>query len=158
MACPSCGNSVLFGGIKEGNKRYCSKKCFQLDEINRIAAKIPDNIVDALVVKLHDGHCPKCHGAGPIDIHKSYSIYSVVIYTKWKTIEHLLCKKCATKQQVSDLAGSLLLGWWGIPFGILITPIISLSNVIAMMKSPGKKGPTKSLKRWARTMLANKEL
>ena len=38
MACPTCGNSILFGGIKEGKKKYCSKKCYEADEINRAAA------------------------------------------------------------------------------------------------------------------------
>lgn len=158
MACPTCGNSILFGGIKDGKKKYCSKRCYEADEINRVATTIPENDVEALAQNIHKGHCPKCNGTGPIDIHKSYSVYSILIYTKWQTNEHLLCKKCASKQQATDLVGSLLLGWWGIPFGLIVTPIIILMNTVAMFQDPGIKGPTKALNHRSRSILANREM
>src|SRR5512139_3285056 len=136
MACPTCGNSVLFGGIKDGKKRYCSKRCYEADEINRAADAIPDSLSDALSVKINQNNCPKCGGSGPVDIHKSYSVYSVILFTKWATNEHIICKQCATKQQATDLIGSLLLGWWGIPFGLIVTPIIIVSNVVLMFQNP----------------------
>ncbi len=158
MACPTCGNSILFGGIKDGKKKYCSKKCFEADEINRVASTIPDKVVEAFAQNIHSGHCPKCHGAGPVDIHKSHSIYSILIYTKWQTNENLLCKKCASKQQTTDLTGSLLLGWWGIPFGLIVTPIIALMNIVAMFQNPGIKEPTKALKHRSRSILAAQQM
>ena len=154
MACPTCGNSILFGGIKEGKKKYCSKKCYEADEINRAAAAIPEIAVVAFSQKIHRGECPKCNGAGPIDIHKSYSVYSVLFYTKWETNEHVLCKKCASKQQKIDLTGSLLLGWWGFPFGLIVTPIIALMNVVSMYQNPGVNGPTSTLMSHSRFTIA----
>jgi len=155
MACPTCGTSVLFGGVKVGNKRYCSKKCYEADEINRVAAQIPNEHVEQLANELHSGMCPKCKNRGPVDIHKSHSVYSVIFITKFETRAHLLCKKCATKQQATDLIGSLLLGWWGIPFGILITPIQIIKNVISMCQNPGINGPSDDLKQRARLILAS---
>ena len=155
MACPTCGTSVLFGGVKDGKRRYCSKKCYETDEINRAAEQIPNEHVEQLANDLHSGTCPKCEKHGPIDIHKSHCVYSVILYTKSETLEHLLCKKCATKQQAIDLIASLLLGWWGIPFGIIITPIQIIKNVISMCQNPGLNGPSDDLKQRARLILAS---
>ena len=155
MACPTCGKTVLFGGVKDAKRRYCSKKCYEADEINRVAAQIPNEHVERLAHELRNGICPKCKGHGPIDIHKSHSVYSVIIYTKYETHELLLCKKCATKQQTIDLIASLLLGWWGIPFGLIITPIQIIRNVISMSQNPGINGPSDDLKERARLILAS---
>ena len=158
MACPTCGNSILFGGIKERDKKYCSKRCYEADEINRVAGEIPDAIAEELSAEIHQGSCPKCGGAGPVDVHKSYSVYSAVLYTSWKTSEHLVCKKCAAKQQATDLVGSLLLGWWGIPFGLILTPIQVIRNIVAMFQTPGRNGPTKALKQRSRVLLAAQQM
>ena len=154
MACPTCGSSILFGGIKDGNRKYCSKRCYEADEINRVAGGIPDEVVDEFSKQIHGGRCPRCNGSGPVDVHKSYSVYSVILYTAWRTKEHVLCKRCASRQQITDLAGSFLLGWWGIPFGLLITPVQVLRNVAALFQNPGTKGPTEKLKYRSRLVLA----
>lgn len=55
-------------------------------------------------------------------------------------------------------SSSLLLGWWGIPFGLIVTPIIILMNTVAMFQDPGIKGPTKALNHRSRSILANREM
>ncbi|MEK7757200.1 MAG: hypothetical protein AAB385_08305 [Planctomycetota bacterium] len=87
-------------------------------------------------------------------MHESHSVYSVIIYTRWQTKQHLLCKRCASKQQTMDLLGSLIAGWWGIPFGIIVTPGILIMNVNSMLKNPGADGPSDALKQRARMLLA----
>jgi DNA-directed RNA polymerase subunit M/transcription elongation factor TFIIS len=62
MACPSCGTTVLFGGVKEGKKRYCSKQCHADDAVYRLADTMPADQVDALAAEIHGGDCPKCGG------------------------------------------------------------------------------------------------
>jgi hypothetical protein len=155
MACPTCGNSILFGGIKNGERKYCSKKCYEADEVNRFAVTIPDQVVEDLSYDIHDGKCPKCNGDGPIDVHKSYSVYSITLYTKWTTHEHIICKKCASKKQTTNLVSSLLLGWWGFPFGLIVTPIIALMNIIAMFQNRSTREPSKVLKKHSRSILAS---
>ncbi len=157
MACANCGTTILFGGVKDGDRRYCNNQCFEADEVNRVAATIPDYEVERLAAVIHSGSCPKCNGDGPVEIHKSYSVYSVVLYTKWQTSEHLLCKSCATKKQAIDLTGSFLLGWWGVPFGLIITPVQIVMNIFAMLRSPGAGGATEALKRRARLILASQQ-
>lgn len=145
MACPTCGLSVLFGGVKDGTRKYCSKTCYEADEIGRIAQALPLKDVEETARKIHSGVCPKCQGPGPIDVHISYSVYSFLIETVHKTHRHVLCKRCAVKQQAVDFIGSLFLGWWGFPFGLIVTPIVLLLNIIMMFRSPGRNGPTKKL-------------
>lgn len=86
--------------LKDGNRKYCNKRCYEADEISRVAGEIPDEVMDEFSKQIHGGICLKCNGPGPVDIHKSYSVYSVILYTAWRTKEHLLCKKCASRQQI----------------------------------------------------------
>lgn len=158
MACPTCGLSVLFGGVKDGDKKYCSKKCYEADEVNRIAKHIPEDAVVSLTNKIRNGKCPVCQGHGPIDVHKSYFVYSVIIYTSYKTKEHIVCKQCARKKQLSSLFLSTVLGWWGIPFGLIITPVQIVKNLIALFKNPGEISPTELMTQRIRQMLAAKQM
>ena len=154
MACPTCGVSVLFGGVKDGSKRYCSKKCYAADEVNRRAEQIPADAVIAQANKIRDGRCPACQGTGPVDVHKSYFIYSVLVYTSYRTNEHIVCRSCARKRQLTDMLSSALLGWWGIPFGIILTPVQIIKNAIALFSNPGQSGPTELLAQRTRQLLA----
>lgn len=158
MTCTTCNKTILFGGMKNGERRYCNKRCFDADKLNEAARLIPGVHVMNLAKNLHAGRCPKCASSGNIDIHKSYSIYSVIIYTKYATHEHLLCKSCASRQQMTDLVGSALFGWWGFPFGLIVTPIQIVLNVAGLLRSPGAQGPSKALEQRARTMLAKQAL
>ena len=152
MACPTCSKTILFGGIKEGDKKYCSKTCHEEGEITRTAETFSEEIVEEFSREIYNGNCPRCDGVGPIDIHKSYTVYSFVISTNYQTNENLLCKQCATKKQATDLISSFLLGWWGLPFGLIVTPII------AMFQNPHLKGPTKALNERSRLILAAQQM
>lgn len=116
MACPTCGLSVMFGGIKDGDKKYCSKKCHEAGAIDRYSETVPESIVHEYVHKIRNGNCPECGERSVVDIHKSYSIYSIIITTSYQTHEHMTCKKCAQKSQLTHIISSFLLGWWGNTF------------------------------------------
>ena len=154
MACPACAHSVLFGGVKEGNLRYCSRKCHEADAVGRLASQLPDEEVKLRAGSIHSGHCPICDGAGPVDIYKSYRVYSVVVYTSWRTLEHMACRSCARRAQSAGLVSSFLLGWWGIPFGLAITPVMVVANAVSMLTNSGANGPSKSLEQRTRKIMA----
>jgi endogenous inhibitor of DNA gyrase (YacG/DUF329 family) len=158
MACPVCGNFVIFGGVKDGKQRYCSKKCYDADLVPREAQLVPQALAERFSMELSRGPCPKCQGEGPVDIHESHSVYSVILYTKWQTKKHLVCKRCASRQQALDLIGSFIAGWWGIPFGLIVTPCILIMNVVSMTRNPGLSGPSEALKERARLILAANKL
>lgn len=158
MACPTCGLSVLFGGVKDGDKKYCSKKCYEADDVNRVAKEIPNEAVVKLTEKIRNDRCPECQGPGPVDVHKSYSIYSIILFTSYKTNEHIVCRGCAKKKQLLDLLSSTLFGWWGIPFGLIVTPIQILKNIIAFFRNPGQNMPTDLMTQRIRQVLAAEKI
>ena len=70
--CSYCGTTILFGGVKAGQERYCNQKCAQGGMLNAAAASIPPEIIAEQVIALHRGPCPVCRGPGPVDVHVSY--------------------------------------------------------------------------------------
>ncbi len=158
MSCPTCGKFVIFGGVKEGKQRYCSKACFDADIIPREAKLVPALLAEKFAKEIARGPCPKCRSEVPVEIHESHSVYSIILVTKWQTKRHLLCKSCAKKQQMVDFAGSFIAGWWGFPFGLIVTPGILVMNIVSMNKNPGADGPTEALKERARLILAANKL
>jgi len=154
MACSTCGSSILFGGKKAGSRKYCSKKCLNADEVGRISDSVTDNQVDDLVVQIRGSACPSCKNEGGLEMFKSYFVYSVIILTSWKEKPELSCKPCAKKRQIKDLFASFFLGWWGIPFGLIVTPIILIMNGVALIVDPSKKHPSKAIKERARLLIA----
>ncbi len=154
MACANCGCSILFGGIKVGIRKYCSKICSEKDEVGRASDSISEDEIQQFAEELRFCPCPKCDKNEPVEIHKSYSVYSIIIYTSWKEHDNLVCKSCARKQQSIHLMSSALLGWWGLPFGIIVTPIIIIMNGVALLTNPENNSPTKALKKRAKLILA----
>ena len=79
-----------------------------------------------------------------MDIRYSYRVWSVAILTFSKTHKVVACRPCGHKAQIRSMWFSLGLGWWGIPFGLILTPIQVIRNVIAMLRAD-RLGPSKEL-------------
>jgi hypothetical protein len=47
-----------------------------------------------------------------------------------------MCRACAQGEQGKDLLFSAMFGWWGIPAGILITPVQIGLNIREMLRKP----------------------
>lgn len=153
--CATCSKWIMFGGKRVGSRRYCSKKCMAADEYGRLAESIPAKDIEQLATKLRSTRCSSCNSLGPVDVFPSYFIYSAIIWTSWRKSGELSCRSCARKRQAKSLAASLLLGWWGFPFGLVATPIIVLANVVAMARNPMTKPPGKNLKQYAKLVAAH---
>lgn len=143
--CANC-NSIIVGGKKVGKRRYCNDACVEAGSFRADMDTIPADILEPMVDQAYRQDCPKCHKPGPVDIHKSYMIYSVVIFTRWSTKPQVCCKSCALKSQAGAVLFSSLCGWWGIPFGILGTPFVLIANFVSMIKSGTGKVPSKALR------------
>jgi len=155
MACATCKKSILFGGERAGSRRYCSKKCFKADALGRLGDSIPESRVDEVAKQLRVSLCRSCHRQNDVEIFKSYLVYSVVILTSWREKPALSCRSCARKRQTKDLIASFLLGWWGIPFGLIVTPIIVVMNGLAMTRNPLNAPPSRALRDYARLVAAH---
>ena len=111
----------------------------------------PDEL-DRYVWAIHQGECPKCHGPGPVDVHSSHWVWSAIVLTSWKTTNSVCCRRCAKKEQGVALLSSFLLGWWGVPMGLVMTPVQVGTNLCALLgwAGPSLERPSAALTEYAR--------
>lgn len=153
-ACGACGTTILFGGAKLGDERYCNGRCAQRGQLLSISRQIPPDVVGNSVSKVHRGACPKCHGPGPVDVHTSYRVWSALVLTRWQSSPQISCRSCGVKAQLGDALFSLVLGWWGIPWGLILTPVQIVRNLAGAMKNESETGPSPKLENAVRISLA----
>ena len=153
--CATCGSTILFGGVRDGDLRFCNNECHAKGYLFEIAAQIPEEEIRRQVQEVHAGPCPKCGGNGPVDVHNSYQVYSVLLMTSWKTNQLVACKSCGTKAKIGDLLFSTFLGWWGFPWGLFVTPVQIFRNLRALMISPDPYSPSDSLEQVVRLGVAS---
>lgn len=153
-ACDTCGTSILFGGVKDNGFHYCGAKCAERGRLIHSSTLIPEEEVEKSTRQLHQGNCPKCGGPGPVDVHTSYRVYSVLVMTSWSSKPEVCCRSCGTKAKVGSLFFSGILGWWGFPWGLIMTPIQVSKNLggIFGMGLPDASTPSPSLKKAVRLM------
>lgn len=130
-ACIACGSTILFGGKANGDLRFCNARCQSKGSLIILARRLPPDLVKERTRSVYHGACPKCQGPGPVDVHVSYRIWSAVFLTSWKNTPRVSCRHCRVKSQLGDAAFSLVLGWWGIPWGLIITPVQIIRNIVA---------------------------
>ncbi len=153
-ACGACGTTILFGGVDHQGRRYCNAECAQNGALQQLADQVPDADARMLAAKIHGGACPQCSGHGPVDVHNAYQVWSALVMTSWKTVRRISCRRCALKAQALHLVGSGALGWWGFPWGLIMTPVQVVRNVTAMASPPQPGQPSRALVEHARLVIA----
>ena len=154
--CEACGYRIMFGGVKQGQRQYCSTKCVKEASWSDALKLVPNAEVEQAVKAIHEGACPKCHGAGPVDVHTSYKVYSILVMTRWSSHPIVACQSCARKQQLKHTLYSLVTGWWGFPFGLIFTPVQIVRNIGGLIgtSGPDPMTPSPALSRIVRLSLA----
>ena len=146
VKCDACGKTILFGGVKgaaDGRPlRFCSNTCRENWQVSATLGQFPPEAVEKYVAEFHAGTCPRCQGPGPVDAHPAHSVVSLLIVTRWKTESRLSCRACGTKHQATALASSLLFGWWGFPWGLIMTPVQVTRTAAALFKKPDPAQPS----------------
>ena len=151
--CNYCGTTILFGGKRDGDLRFCNDKCQQEGMFVAIANQIPTDIVQQYINEVRVGKCPQCHGRGPVDVHTSYEVWSALVLTSWSSTPRISCRSCGVKHQLTSALSSLLLGWWSFP-GIIMTPIQLIRNLVGMFRGPDPARPSAQLENLLRLHLA----
>jgi hypothetical protein len=59
------------------------------------------------------------------------------------------------KSQIGDAIFSFLFGWWGFPWGFLVTPIQVVRNIAGAMSSPDETRPSEKLRHIVRLSIAS---
>ncbi|MGB6534511.1 MAG: hypothetical protein WBF58_00945 [Xanthobacteraceae bacterium] len=135
--CNFCNKNFRLFGLYQNGYSFCSAKC--RDNARAMLKKLdalPPQEIDGYIERVRAQPCPKCGGPGPLDLYRSYRVYSVIVFTSWSTHSHFTCRACARKEQLKSLGFSALLGWWGIPFGLIATPIQIARDIGALAGWP----------------------
>ncbi|MBA3929960.1 MAG: hypothetical protein C0521_10290 [Xanthomonas sp.] len=153
--CYSCGTTVAFGGVKDQGFVFCNKQCHvRKAHFLRDIAAVPDKDATAEAQRIKAGRCHHCGKNGGVDIHRSVFVWSAILITRTQENKLIGCSGCARKKQALDTLGTVALGWWGIPFGLILTPLGLLMNLGQMISSSTKEQPSKYLTQYARERLA----
>jgi len=152
--CDYCGSTILLGGKKNGAHRFCNDRCLQAGFLLDISHQIPEGVVDDYVLSVRNGRCPNCNGPGPIDVHVSHQVWSALFVSSWRSQPRVSCRACGIKSQVGDSIFSLLLGWWGFPWGLLVTPVQIGRNLDGMLRGPDATRPSAQLRKIVRMNMA----
>lgn len=155
--CVYCSTTVIFGGVKDEAGFFCSERCKQSHELLQKAERVPYQKVQQKMRDLHQGACPQCGRPGPVDVHRSYWACSGLFVTKWNDIPVLCCRRCGRRSQVGAIFYSLALGWWGLPWGIIVTPMQIWKNVKAILHPPDKRRPSPELEKLVRVGMATRK-
>lgn len=156
--CATCGTTILFGGARDGVLRFCNEKCQQQGVVLSVAGQVPPELVQRQALQVHRGPCPKCGGEVPVDVHLGYRIWSALFLTSWQSMQRVCCRSCGMKGQVLDALFSLALGWWGFPWGFIMTPVQVGRNIIGLMSGPDPAMPSARLEKVVRIVIASQAL
>jgi hypothetical protein len=130
--CGYCKSTILFGGTRLGTQRFCDKKCAQKGAALEAARHLPNEVVERTMMAITQAPCPKCGSLGSIDVRTTYQVWSALYVTRWSSKTQICCRSCATRSSLGAIAFCLLLGWWGLPWGIVMTPTQLVRNLRAM--------------------------
>lgn len=147
--CGNCGTIVLFGGHSWNEIPFCREECRQAAITASYAEDIPNDIVMLQAMTLRDGDCPICGHPGPNDFHSAWSVISLVIFTFHSKKQIFGCNWCGFFHKLRYTVSTGLLGWWGFPWGFLITPLLEIANLLAFARGVPADGPSEELKEMA---------
>jgi len=156
--CDYCGSTIIFGGKRDANGRFCNQKCQGRGGLLALSRQIPEAAVQERVWKFHQGPCPKCSRSGPVDVHVTHKVWSALYLTSWSSTPQASCRSCGMKSQLGGAFFSLVLGWWGFPWGLLVTPIQIGRNLLAIARPPEPSRPSAQLEKIVRMTMASQTL
>lgn len=145
--CGYCNSTIIIGGVSAGGQRFCNNKCHQNAYILSVTKDVPSDVLDRKVDEVWHENCPKCRGLGPVDVHKVHEVWSALVLTRWTTKAQVSCRSCAIKRQLGGVAFSFFFGWWGFPWGLVLTPVQITRNLIAMSRGPDSSRPSEDLRK-----------
>jgi len=102
----------ILEGAKAQNKEY------SLEEINELSQK------------LRGLPCPEC-GSKTAKLNGTimHTVKSFIFFSSFRKEPIIACPDCLDKKNQESIVSTALLGWWGIPWGILKTPFYIYNNI-----------------------------
>lgn len=154
-SCATCNSTIVFGGVRDGARRYCNQDCYAQDELVRLAKTIPAATVHQAALEIWRGRCPSCRGEGPVEYHVSHRVWSLMVVTQWVDRPDVCCRRCGNRRRLADALFSAAFGWWGFPWGVILTPVKIAKNLAGLrLSGPVMSHPSKELLDHVRMALA----
>lgn len=105
---------------------------------------------------IRNAACPICkQQQSPVDMREEHWVWSALVVTRYGRKTRLCCRDCGRAHNLRALGKSAMLGWWGFPFGLLITPYKIGMNLHGYFRKEGN-APSPELQRWVRSRLAER--
>lgn len=145
--CDYCRTTILFGGVRDRGYRFCNATCQENGSVLMAFTQISPEVLEQQVRAIHEGMCPLCSGRGPVDVHTSHRVWSALLLTSWVSRPQICCRKCGRMEKIKDSLFSLFLGWWGFPWGLIVTPIQIMRNLVGLLRQPDPSKPSHQLRR-----------
>jgi len=152
--CANCGKFIL-GGKKQGPLRFCNDLCYEQGFLIAVADQAAPEVVASRLVQLREQTCPLCDGEGPVDICTSHTAWSLVVMTSWKDHPQLSCARCGKKAILRGLAFTSVFGWWGFPFGLIVTPWQLMNGIKSLRALPNAEQPSAKLQEMVKLQIAH---
>jgi hypothetical protein len=153
--CDFCGRSARFSRVKDEGQKFCSKTCLLNARLMEASVDIPEQAIAKRAMEIRDGACPSCQRLeSHVEVRKSYWVWSALVLTRWGTSAKVCCTRCGIQSNLGSILYCLSLGWWGIPWGIFITPVQIIANVGAMFRRIDPTQPSEELIQATRLQLA----
>ncbi|MFO1329398.1 MAG: hypothetical protein U1F56_18710 [Rubrivivax sp.] len=152
-SCAQCGQRIVFGGTRVEGLNFCSARCERQGALLIAARRIPDHEVEPHLARLYRSPCPRCHGPGPLDVQRSHRVWSLLVLTRRRTRSLLACRACGRRQAIEALLFSALCGWWGLPWGVIWTPLVIARN-LRELRGSEPDAPSQALRDHLRLHLA----
>jgi hypothetical protein len=107
-------NPNILEGAKAQNRQYT------LDEITEISQKI------------RSLPCPMCgNKTAKLNGTVMHTVKSFIVFSTFRKEPIIACPDCLDKKNQESITSTAILGWWGIPWGLLKTPFYIYNNVKA---------------------------
>jgi hypothetical protein len=81
---------------------------------------------------------------------------SFVFVPRWRSVPTICCRMCGLYRQLRGILTSLVMGWWGLPFGVIMTPIQIARNLKGIVFPPDRRKPSPMLERMVRIDLGRR--
>ena len=141
--CARCRRPIDSGGKWDGPLRFCGDECLSLGPAEDFLVSRAQ--LETAVWQVHQAPCPRCGGPGPVDLHPSWHVASVLVLTWWRREEHVACEPCGRSIRRKAAMKSLLLGWWGFPVGLVMTPVQIVRNIARNLAAVDPTRPSREL-------------
>lgn len=120
-------NPDILKGALAQNKEYSLE---EIREYSRLLRNLP---------------CPSCGNTSfRLNGTLTYTVTSFILFTSHRSDSFIGCPDCLNKKNNNAILSTALFGWWGVPWGLIKTPLYIYRNIMAK-KYIGMEHPNDTL-------------